>query len=472
MLLYMRPLLKAHLLASLSLVVTAYSQSHTNDIKEFNFKTPAVIKPTSITELQTIIAQADKTGASIAIVGADKSMGGQTSSNSTNIVRISTKKYNNLIALDVDKREVTVQPGMTWRELQIIIAPYRLAVRAMQSYHDFSIGGSLSVNVHGQDIHDAPMITSIKSFKILCADGTIRTASREENQELFNAAIGGYGLFGIIVQITLSLTDDTILERHTAMIDACDLGDFLHKNILSNDQVTFYSARYSLSDDLFLNKVLVLYYTNTGKPASKTFKPITVSQGILPRIILALTKIFNKIKQWRFYFETRYFSAPASVSRNDFLNHSIKGLPQFGKYILQEYFIPYDRLNDFINQMKHILVHHSVNILNVSARHVPRDTESTLAYAPTDRCALVLYIHIPDNTQGYTACGNWTRKLIDEALACDGSYYLPYHLLGSDEQIIKAYPTLPAFLKLKELYDPTQMFSNRLYERYKHLAAI
>lgn len=107
--------------------------------------------------------------------------------------------------MDIQNKLLTVQAGITWREIQKFINPHGLSVKSMQSYKYFSVGGSLSVNVHGQDIHFCPMISSIESLKILCADGSIKNVNRTENSEFFKLIIGGYGLFGIVIEATLSL---------------------------------------------------------------------------------------------------------------------------------------------------------------------------------------------------------------------------------------------------------------------------
>ena len=49
----------------------------------------------------------------------------------------------------------------------------------MQSQNIFTVGGSLSVNVHGRDIRHEALIDTVDSFRLLMADGTVRNVSRE-----------------------------------------------------------------------------------------------------------------------------------------------------------------------------------------------------------------------------------------------------------------------------------------------------
>ena len=43
---------------------------------------------------------------------------------------------------------------------------------------------------------------SIKSMKVMLADGSLQTVSANENKDLFNLVVGGYGPFGVIVDNT------------------------------------------------------------------------------------------------------------------------------------------------------------------------------------------------------------------------------------------------------------------------------
>ncbi|PKL94288.1 MAG: FAD-binding protein, partial [Gammaproteobacteria bacterium HGW-Gammaproteobacteria-9] len=64
------------------------------------------------------------------------------------------------------------------------------------------------------------------------------------------------------------------------------------------------------------------------------------------------------------------------------------------------------------------------------------------------------------------AVADWTRQLIDLAIAHQGSYYLPYQIHASREQFLAAYPRAEAFFALKKRVDPTNKFRNKLWDAY------
>src|ERR1700720_2501869 len=117
----------------------------------------------------------------------------------------------NRITLNQAGRRVPVQPGGTWHDIQIALHP-RFAVRALQSTDIFSVGGSISVNAHGMVHQAGALAKSIKSMRVMLADGSLRTVSPTENRELFDLVVGGYGLFGVIVEAELDIADNLVYQ--------------------------------------------------------------------------------------------------------------------------------------------------------------------------------------------------------------------------------------------------------------------
>ncbi len=77
------------------------------------------------------------------------------------------------------------------------------------------------MNANGIDPNCGPLIETVHSLKIMKANGTIIQASRTEHEELFRLAIGGYGLFGIILEATLEVVKNDLYkkESHRLSID-------------------------------------------------------------------------------------------------------------------------------------------------------------------------------------------------------------------------------------------------------------
>ena len=139
---------------------------------------------------------------------------------------------------------------------------------------------------------------------------------------------------------------------------------------------------------------------------------------------------------------------------------------QWRTYVLQEYFVPFDRFNEFVPVMAEILQRHRVNVLNISVRHAEADEKSLLAWARQECFAFVLYYkqRTRDNAKDRVAV--WTRELIDAALAVNGTYYLPYQLHATADQFHAAYPRARELFALKDRLDPAYRLRGALWDRY------
>lgn len=131
-----------------------------------------------------------------------------------NGILLNMKKFNNIIKLNQNTHSVTVQSGLLWSDLIKYLNNFGLAPMTLQSYSSFSIGGSISVNVHGIT-NDDSIYKSVIEIGIINANGQLKICNRNKNNELFSLIIGGYGLFCVIVWIKLKVIPNVklYLER-------------------------------------------------------------------------------------------------------------------------------------------------------------------------------------------------------------------------------------------------------------------
>ncbi|MGA2719646.1 MAG: FAD-binding protein, partial [Candidatus Acidiferrales bacterium] len=57
------------------------------------------------------------------------------------------------------------------------------------------------------------------ALRIMLANGEIKNASPTENPELFRLALGGYGLFGVILDAEIQLVDNEVYSLETKTLD-------------------------------------------------------------------------------------------------------------------------------------------------------------------------------------------------------------------------------------------------------------
>src|SRR6202049_2431415 len=87
------------------------------------------------------------------------------------------------------------------------------------------------VNAHGRDPRYGTIIQTVRGFRLMKADGSIVQVSRAENPELFSLAIGGYGLFGVILDVDLELTDDDVYQKEHVALGYKEYPAYFAKNV-------------------------------------------------------------------------------------------------------------------------------------------------------------------------------------------------------------------------------------------------
>jgi len=153
-----------------------------------------------------------------------------------------------------------------------------------------------------------------------------------------------------------------------------------------------------------------------------------------------------------------------AITRNALLNEPVAALKDNDPArtdILHEYFVPPDRLNDFLAACREVIPAHKQDLLNVTLRYVDKDSSGVLTYAPQPRVAAVMLFVQQRTADADADMRAMTMKLIDRVLALGGSYYLPYRLHASRGQMQQAYPRLDEFIAAKRRYDPQLRFATR-----------
>jgi len=415
----------------------------------------------------------------VSIAGQRHSMGGQAFSQDGLILDM---RDFNRITLDRDHKVVHVQSGATWTQVQQLIDPAGLSVAAMQSINVFSIGGSISVNAHGIAHRPGPLASTIRSLRIMLATGEIKNASPTENIELFRHAIGGYGLFGVILDADLQLVDNEVYSLESHELDYRDFPAYYKSNVADDKDVGLVYGRISISPTSYLRETAIhIYRKSDSNGPIPAIEPATHDN--LDRFVINFSKTGAFGRWLRWTLEKRFGpklhtclsrnqatvqKEACLVSRNEEMSDSMaylrNRLPDTD--ILQEYFIPRDRMPEFVDGLRSIVRRDGSNLLNVTIRSVQMDNVSALPYAKQDMFAFVLYFNQKLDAQQSEILRRTTVDLIDLAMSQNGTYYLPYQLYYSSEQLHRAYPEIDTFFAAKKHYDPDGLFTNKFFEKY------
>lgn len=436
-----------------------------NDVTGLNpVQVWAISKPKSVEEVAEATRRSD---GPISVGGGHFSMGGQTASPGS--LHLDMREMNQIISFSPVQKTIRVQAGIRWCDIQRFIDPHDLAVKIMQTYANFTVGGSLSVNVHGRYMGLGPVILSVRNFRLVLADGRVEDASPTHNPDLFYGVIGGYGGLGVIVEVELDLADNVRVKRLSRKMSAAEYQSHFRSKVRHFPDAVFHNA------DLYpphYRKVHSVTWARTDEPATEP-RRLQAGGGEYPLrryFVWAITEtpfgkwrreylidpllFFFKKVHWR-NFEAGYDAAELEpVSR------------KHATYVLQEYFIPVEKFDEFVPKMADVLQRHKVNALNVSVRHALADPGSLMAWARGETFAFVLYYKQRTRDNAINRVGVWTRELIDAVISVGGTYYLPYQPHATVPQFHAAYPRARELFALKKKLDPNFRFRNVLWDKY------
>ncbi len=404
----------------------------------------------------------------VSIAGARHSMGGHVIYPGG--IVIDMLPFNRM-ELDGTNLVLHVQAGARWSEVIQFLNARGLSVEVMQSNDDFSIGGSLSVNCHGWQFNRPPIDCTVLSFRLMLADGTIVKCSRMENQELFSLVLGGYGLFGIILDADLRVVPNERYKIERFNVSSADYAKTLVEKTSDTNGIAMVYGRLRVTKENFLQDGIINIFhrlPSTNFPVT----PLDQSQSReIPRAIFrgGVGSDYGKELRWD---AEKYFSSVLEgdvFERNEILyepsdwfsDHSTNSTD-----ILVECFVPPEQFEPLLVELRKIIPENQADLLNVTVRDINRDDDSFLRYADKNMISLVMLFSQTRDATGEEKMSKLTQEIVAAALRHDGRYYLPYRLHATTEQFNEAYPQAKKFFELKWKYDPDELFQNEFYLKY------
>lgn len=415
--------------------------------------------------LRRELAEARREGRPVCIGGARHSMGGQSLSAGGTAVTLD----RGWCETDKARGLYRASAGARWREIIPVLDRAGFSPAVMQSNNDFTLGGAFSVNAHGWAVPRPPVGSTVKRAKLLLADGQVVTCSPTQDAELFGLAMGGYGLFGVLLEMDVEMVRNVSLKPRFATLPAEAFAQAFVERAHASETAMAY-GRLSMARGAFLEEAAMVSFqrlTDPPEPLAQTADPLA---GLTRRVYRA-QEGSEAWKMLRWFAETRVepMLHPPRTTWNALLSTPVSALAQSRADrvdILHEYFLPPSALAGFLADCRRIIPPASAELLNITLRYIAADRTSVLSFAPADRIAAVMSFSQAPTPAADASMRPVTQALIDRALAHGGSFYLPYRLHARPEQLDRAYPRLPAFLAAKRRLDPTGVFRNTMWDVY------
>jgi decaprenylphospho-beta-D-ribofuranose 2-oxidase len=121
-------------------------------------------------------------------------------------VVLQTTYCDHFIAFDTDTGVLTVQAGVTLRDILKVTVKHGWFLPVTPGTSFVTVGGAIASDVHGKNHHVAGTFGQhVVSITMLLSTGEVVTTSPTQLPDLFHATCGGMGLTGVVLSATIQL---------------------------------------------------------------------------------------------------------------------------------------------------------------------------------------------------------------------------------------------------------------------------
>jgi FAD/FMN-containing dehydrogenase len=420
----------------------------------------------AVERIRTAMAEARAAGRPFVASAARHSMGGQSLALDGTVVTMD----QGWLEADTSRRLYRVGAGTRWSTVITRLDEIGFSPAVMQSNNDFGVASTFSVNAHGWPVPFSGCGSTVRSLTMLLADGTAVTCSRGENADLFQHAMGGYGLFGVITELELDMVPNALLTPTYEAMDGSEIGARLASQITADRSIQMAYGRMDVTIDRFFERALLITYRPTGDQSDL---PRATGSGIISRASRYMFRAqvdSDRAKRFRWWSEASLGPRfPMDATRNTLMNEPVVTLDDRDPTrtdILHEYFVSPARFAEFVRACQDVIPASYQQLLNITLRFVDTDRDSVLAYAAEPRVAAVMLFSQEMTARGEADMARMTHALIDRVLDIGGTYYLPYRPHASLDQLTRGYSRAAAFAARKREVDPGLLFRNGLWDGY------
>ena len=406
-----------------------------------------------------------------------------------NGVLINAKKINKVEFFDSVNGFIKTGPSMSWHHLLSYLNRAQkdnpnawMPKQIPGHFLDYSIGGSVSANTHGNNLLCSPLIKDIDAIDILGFSGEVQRIHRKANDELFKLVVGGYGLFGFITGIELKLSKKLILKRKVETILIKDLPSDINKHI----QTGCLNLELELntdesSNDFLQTGILSSYFPVEADPKTIQFEAYHDSyfdkSTYRENLFLLKNNKTEKLKLKNDLIKSKnelYYWSNQIVPYCPVEKHlPIVNLlfPEYKNYFLikHKYYLPIDNIHLFLNKVSSHKICREFNLISATISVTKKDEESFLFWSNQDYVALDLNFHIPQSIQSLINIKEYLIDLTDLAIYFNGSFDLGHMQCFEKNQLLKCYPQMPDFVNLKLKHDPNEMIQTDWYQSIKKI---
>lgn len=443
-----------------------------------------VYRPNTLEGIRQVLSVANNSNRSIGLRGAGYSYGDATL-NGENI-SLDMRRMNRILDWNPDSGQIQVEPGVTISQLWQYALEDGWWPAVVPGTAKPTIGGCAGMNVHGKNAWKTGTIGDhISEFELMLPSGEVVTCSREENRDLFFAAIGGFGMLGIFTSLTLNLKRvySGLLEVEALVSSNLkEMMDQFEANLANADYLVGWIDAFAKGKSLGRGQIHIARYLPPGVDPNPhqtmrlDYQHLPdVMFGIIPRSIMwrFMRPLFNNLGA-RFINMGKYWTSKFTDGSVFFQSHVafhflLDYVPNFklaygpGGLIQYQCFIPKENALDAFSELLRLCQKRGLqNYLTVFKRHCP---DEFLISHGVDGYSMAMDFRVTPKRQAKLLA--LSREMDEIVLDAGGRFYLAKDSTLRPE-IVRSYlgdAVIEQFRSLKERTDPDSILQTNMWRR-------
>ena len=445
--------------------------------------TSLVAYPKTIDDCLKIIDFSKKNGLSICPRGSGYTYGDMIL-NSGQII-LNTSRMNNIIEWNEGTGRIVVEPGVRFSDVLQKTLLSNWVLCSCPGGMGITMSGAISNNVHAKDSwRNGNFGDQVISLKLLISNGEIIAVERGKNKELFEAVIGGMGLFGVIVEAVLQLKKIPSPFVEVSKVPVRNIEDCIEKLERAKESSDFFIAWV----DTFAKGInLGCGFVTTAKWVDAKVK---VEAKKLSKSLEMPTRIFGVLPAKPTWYLLRPFFNPSFIKDVNAVNYFISNIK--AKVISKKkimLFTDYNFMHNKIPNLKHVYRPHGflefqpmlprksgIKAMNdyfklcqdfgcqslLCGIKAHREDRYMISYSG-DGFSLPVDIQLRGRDKEHV--NRFAQTLFKYTLELGGKIFLAKNDFLSKNTFRQMYPRYKEFVEVKKRLDPLEIFSSDMYRR-------
>ena len=381
-------------------------------------------------------------------------------------------KMNKIIEINTNENYIIVESAITWVSLLEELDKLGYTLYTSQSGLTFSVGGSFCGNAHGRKTQIPMVKDTVLEFTFIDGVGEVHTV--DYRSDVFHAFPGSLGLIGIITTIKLKIRKRyNVCVNHRIIAYSKENIDYIYSltqdpNVcMLNIQVSYFPTikEIIVVEHRYNNVSIIDTYDKTKYTKdSRIYYTFCI-------LLLVVLSAFSLLDSTRWALE-KYVSKTAVNTHSCInINNSFDNWskPYYPNFKIIEFFFPKNTYMYCQSTMMKLFTNHGMIPLSSGTR-VIYEQEPIKGYLRFSHASsrknpyLSLVINFIENDNIHKLVDDIRSFIIDKKIHM--TYHTTYKFPFSMMDIKKMFPDVNDFIEIKQLYDPSTIFTNTFYEHY------